>query len=704
MTLTFGLQVFTFICSILFGIFVLLKNPYKRASVILSVICLLISGWVFCGIVMSIQISSGIDPNITSRISMMIVSLIFDAFIYISLVFPYQESYNNNILTGFNVSCAISIFMALKGLYIREFEIVNHIGIRHFTSAVYFFVLYLISSTIYSLYNLLGKYFKTRSALNKNQLKYIFLGISVGIFFPLVFSLFLPIMGFNELFFIGEIGSIFFIAFTVYAVVKHRLLDIEVIFRKGIIYSVVFCAVIGTYAILAITIGQYLQSITGDGSLFINLISVFIILAGYKPLETFIENATDRIFFKKRYNYQQILNKLLHEIGSAISLNDLLLLIFGVIKDVMRSDRISIYLKDAKGKWEEIIPSEKSTTEAPLFKVIKLDDTMRKHLAEVKEIVLADEIDHRINSQMLPPNIKEKLVHIKDILKEKEISVCVPIHPKNGLIGALNLGDKLSGDIYTYQDMEFMSILAYHISIALENFRLRQQLEHAERLTVLGKLAGSLAHEIRNPITSIKAFFSLVNDDRESEADKKELANLASQEILRVEGLLDNLLNFARPSKPEISSICIKETIEETLAMIRLEKSSNNIEVIKNYSEDLPKVLADKKQLKQVFMNLIFNSIQAMPEGGTLQISVFHDEIEQAINISLIDSGCGIDEQHISKLFEPFFTTKTQGTGLGLSISRRIIHEHKGKIDIESKKGKGTSVNVCLPVSRSLIA
>jgi len=188
----------------------------------------------------------------------------------------------------------------------------------------------------------------------------------------------------------------------------------------------------------------------------------------------------------------------------------------------------------------------------------------------------------------------------------------------------------------------------------------------------------------------------MLNGD-ENENDIQEISELALTEIARVEGLLNNLLHFARLRKPEFSSMDIEEVLNETLIMTRSDCVLNNVQIHKNTGKRIPETFADRSQLKQVFLNLIQNALQAMPDGGTLQIGIAHCPEEDEVKITFTDSGRGIGKELLPRLFEPFFTTKTQGTGLGLNISHRIITAHKGRISVESKEGKGTSVHVILP-------
>jgi len=366
------------------------------------------------------------------------------------------------------------------------------------------------------------------------------------------------------------------------------------------------------------------------------------------------------------------------------------------ITETIKIDKISIWLKEEKEGWREIKIRDDPMNRAVVSEQFKINTALLKYLDQKREPILLEEIEHQINIQKMQDKTAKQLTLVKSILKGKNIAAIIPIVNNGELVGTLNLGSKLSGDIYTLQDLELLTILVNQTSVALENAKLKEQLERSEKLAVMGRFASGLAHEIRNPLTSIKAFFQMLNGG-EDEKDIQEISELALTEIERIEGLLNNLLHFARPQKPEFSGVKLEEVLNETLIMARSDCVLNNVQIHKNTGKRIPETFADRSQMKQVFLNLIQNALQAMPDGGTLQIDMAHCPEEDAVKITFTDSGCGIDKEHLPRLFEPFFTTKTQGTGLGLNISHRIITAHKGSISVESKEGKGTSVHVILP-------
>lgn len=222
------------------------------------------------------------------------------------------------------------------------------------------------------------------------------------------------------------------------------------------------------------------------------------------------------------------------------------------------------------------------------------------------------------------------------------------------------------------------------------------QLVEKEKLVILGKLAGGVGHELRNPLGTIKnaAYFlgmALENPGPEV----KEMIELIDQEVSRSEDIISSLLDFARQKSLIFRKVEIEKVVHEAL---RRNPVPDTIRVIILPEKNQPKILADSDKLLQVFNNFISNAFQAMQDGGTLTIMSAHPSSDW-MSISFTDTGSGISAEHMNRLFEPLFTTKTRGIGLGMVVSRTIIEAHGGSVDVRSEEGKGTVVTVNLPVS-----
>ena len=228
----------------------------------------------------------------------------------------------------------------------------------------------------------------------------------------------------------------------------------------------------------------------------------------------------------------------------------------------------------------------------------------------------------------------------------------------------------------------------------------QEQLIQAEKLTSLGQLAASIAHEINNPLAGVLVYIQLLLKKVTGDAFKSEEAlsylSKMETEIGRCSRIIRNLLDFARQTEPMLRLVDVNQVIEQVLAMVSRQAQLQKVEVVREFSPSLPKVMADFGQLQQIFTNLALNGIQAMPEGGRL--SVRSSAVDSEVRVDVQDTGCGISKEDMGKLFTPFFTTKVKGkgVGLGLAVVHGIIEKHKGRITVQSEVGKGTTFSVYL--------
>ena len=231
--------------------------------------------------------------------------------------------------------------------------------------------------------------------------------------------------------------------------------------------------------------------------------------------------------------------------------------------------------------------------------------------------------------------------------------------------------------------------------------KINEQLVRAAKLTSLGQLSANVAHEIRNPLTSIKMrLYSLKEESKKNSAPSEDL-NVIDEEISRMEGTVNNFLDFARPPELNLQSVDIGPILEGTVNLIAPKARSQGITIQKQLHDFPLELKIDREQIRQVFLNIMLNAIEAMPSGGILKIGTAKSEDKKSnkvLEINIRDTGTGIPQEIKNKITEPFFTTKAEGTGLGLFIASRIVKMHKGSLDIDSHSGKGTTVTLRIPV------
>jgi signal transduction histidine kinase len=272
----------------------------------------------------------------------------------------------------------------------------------------------------------------------------------------------------------------------------------------------------------------------------------------------------------------------------------------------------------------------------------------------------------------------------------------------NRLIGVLLLGPKENRAGFSKNELAFISSLTPQAAIALENALLyKEQRERfrrmlrADKLATIGELAAGAAHEIRNPLTAIKSSLQYLESKSADDSSRKILGT-ALQETERIDEILSALLSFSRPSEIKKEKHDLLETLGESLELISFQAKTQKVNLLKEFPSAPVWINGDKSQLKQLFLNLFLNALQAMKEGGQMKVEVSALG-GQRVLVAVTDSGEGIPEEDLDKIFDPFFTTKKGGTGLGLSICYTIVKTHHGDIEIKSKAGLGATALVKLP-------
>lgn len=403
----------------------------------------------------------------------------------------------------------------------------------------------------------------------------------------------------------------------------------------------------------------------------------------------------------------------LHQISKSmqtLDLEEILHLILEGVTRVIGFDRTRLYLIDEDKK--ELECKMAMGIEREKIKDIRLP------LDEKNSMVARSVLEKKsfnIENALTDSRVNKKL---KELFGLKSFAV-VPILGRDRVLGAITADNLFTDRIITPEKFESLITFANQAGLALENAKMYDELKsfntqleekikiatrnlrktqdkliQSEKMAALGKLSAGIAHEIKNPLTSIKLLVhSLAKEIQHNEIAKKDI-EVIENEIERVNQIINRFFDFARPKEPEFSSVDINQVLEEIIALISGEVKEWNIMIKKEFLP-LSFVRADEGQIKQVFLNLFLNAMQVMPNGGNLKISSRQNE--NYVQIEIQDEGEGIAEDIKNKLFEPFFTTKEEGIGLGLSIVKRIIEDHKGWIRIDNAKTKGAIVTIAFP-------
>jgi two-component system NtrC family sensor kinase len=303
--------------------------------------------------------------------------------------------------------------------------------------------------------------------------------------------------------------------------------------------------------------------------------------------------------------------------------------------------------------------------------------------------------------------------------------MAVPLMTSERTIGVI-IVTNLQTAMYTRDELSTLQTLASTLSVALENARLyddlkrllrereqaQERLIRTEKMAALGRLVASITHEINNPLQAMQMYLTLAEENLEGREGAENLLRyitIVGSEVERISTIVHRLRDFYRPSQVEVRRVAVHDVLDSVLELTHKQLQHSAVTVERRWASDLPRIDANPDRLKQVFLNLVLNAVDAMPEGGILSLSTARDVIsggeaqpdQPAVRIEFSDTGKGIPPEILSRIFEPFFTVKEQGVGLGLSVSYAIVRAHGGQISVDSHVGLGTVFTILLPTRQS---
>jgi signal transduction histidine kinase len=417
---------------------------------------------------------------------------------------------------------------------------------------------------------------------------------------------------------------------------------------------------------------------------------VIALVFWFPKLKETLQNLMRTLFFRRIADSEYLLNDLSHSIAE-----DSLVDFPGLLNYVMQAVRNATGVKKVKlllfrGKTVEISGDDSS-------RALTTDDVSNiiRYFATGELAVLER------------PETKD--VHIVAEMKSLEAHYVCPVFEERNLIGLLCLDRSIHGFPLPSDNLEQLLIISNQISSVLaksrlidEKLQLERKMLESEKLLSLGRLSASVAHEVKNPLSSIKSIVQVLREDAKRDEKSKEALSIIVNEVDRLTKVVNQLLQFARPAGGKKQSYKLSDILTGVLLVMRHEATKNGVSIHREDKDDIPLINAEEGALEEIFFNLIHNGIQAMPQGGALSITAGVDGgvgRGNVLEIRVTDSGPGVSAESADKIFEPFYTTKQTGTGLGLSIVRKRLEEMGGSVSVENlAAGAGTSFVVSLPV------
>ncbi len=555
----------------------------------------------------------------------------------------------------------------------------------------FFYVLFYLLLNLFSYYLLFRK-MRTSSGLERTQMLYFIVGSGVGWLgsegcFPIGWNLNVyPITNFLVVLYPIILG---------YAIVRHQLMDITVIVKKTLVFAGLFAASFGVFVSFAYLGAAVFENIVNNR--WIALIpSVFVIVLILRPLENFLVNATDKFLFQKKYDYRELLRTFSNEVLAVLDLNTLVNITVNKLVEVVKLENAALLLYD-KGK-EKFRMVSSGGPEATEY-ILDVGEGFIRDIQKSGRYVLRENPDRKND---LSEDIKQKFDELK-------AEVLIPLTHRDELVGVLSLGKKKSDEEFTQDDIAILLPLAKTLSIAITNAQLIEELSvaHAqsaqrEKMAVIGTLSAGINHEICNPLGIARGqcemFLLNLKDGIYKNKTHEELIEKA-QEIMqkvihetdRATVITRKLSSFAKPAKGLTEGdVHVGDELNEVVGLVEHDLKLDNIRVISKIAKDTHPISADRKQLQEIFFNIVRNAAQSIEGKGTITVSALNSG--SSVYVDIKDDGIGMNKEHMSQIFNPFFTTKEpgQGTGLGLFIVKQIVEKNNGHISVDSEPGKGT--------------
>lgn len=710
------------ITNLSLGFLVWARGRKNTLNALYSFVALSVASWCFA----VVPFRSALDPAdslLWCKILYVSPIAIVTSFLFFNFTFLSQERASRlaHLLPLFPALGILTLTL-WPGMVIQEVLFASGEKQIVFGPAYPIYFIFIIAYFCWSFIILSKQYFNS-SGISRMQIRYVFFGTFISANLGMITNLILPTLGIFSFNWLGQILTIIMSSFIAYAIVRYRLMDIKIILKRTLVYSMLLIITFSVYVFM-ILFSQNLGDRNHSEPTFRMFLSALLVAVGFEPLKRFFQRATDRIFFKSEYDQKVLLSRLSTMMRNTINLEKLCKDLTQTLMTKLTAKKMAILLVEeeppfviigAQEGFNELILALSSNN--PLIEYFNIQGVQ-------KELLVYNELKKQSEED---PSDRDLSVLIRE-MEKLDTTLVGPIYIKGRLIGLFFLGEKRSEDIYTEDEFSMLEIIFSQAGTSIENARLykrvheqmeelkknqSEQLMQSAKLASVGELAVSVAHEINNPLTGILGFTSLLLSEMSPDDPRTKDLKVIESEALRSRQIVRNLLDFSRSHGSKKEPVDINGVIRNTLTLIQYQAKTSNMNLIERFAKDLPPVHADADQLKQVFINLIKNAFDAMPKGGILTIetstlpekplvmnSAVHESAsEEMVMIQFKDSGMGIHPDHLQNIFDPFFTTKGRqmGTGLGLSISYNIIEKHGGRLEVESELGKGSNFMIKLP-------
>jgi two-component system NtrC family sensor kinase len=702
----------------------LLRGGRKRTNILFSGICLL--GALLNADVALVSIVS--DERLALRIDRTVhFFFVFSIPLYIRFVHVFLGIRGRRWLEVTALLLSISFLTIVPtDFYFNGFHYYSFGRIASAGALFHLFSAMTAFTVIYCLALLYRAMKESADNLQRNRIKYIFGGLG---FSTLLLALtILPVSGVP----VYPLGNFSFIpaVFLAYGILKYDLLDIGALIRRGTVYFLLTGILTALYILVIFLFHTFFLTAGSGDSFVLSLVLALIIVLLFTPLRERVQGLIDRLFFRGRYDYRELLREISGRLASLLSFPQIRELLIGAITEALQVEKVTLIIAE-EGVFR-------------LYDGKETDGTGEVPFEEIALLIRILGMEKRPLSRATAERCgvgetdREAIIRLFDHLGAVLV---IPLPAREGLAGLIALGQKKSGELFVDEDLELLTTMANQAATAIENSRsyeamealnhdlerkvekrtaalrevlaererTQQQLIRSESLAAIGQLVAGTAHELNNPIagamslveTSVEtiAGWEMQTDKREEVLDD---LRFSIGELRRSAAIIRSLLDLSRQTQTYVEAVDMNRAVDDALRVLHTQYKNLPLEIVKAYDDALPAVEGNFANLGQVLINIIRNALQALPEGKGRITLTTHQPSADIVAVECRDTGVGIPVASLKDIFKPFFTTKAvgRGTGLGLYLSHEIIRRHGGQIRVASAEGQGTVVTVELPCRR----
>src|SRR5215813_4547014 len=679
------------IVGLALGLSMLLRAGRPRVLTLYSVFALTVGGYYLAHFFQSVfaaSAQSGWSLRMAAGATLVLGALVPSAALGFFLEFLGVRP------SAYRYGRPVALLSAILGFAVGLTPLANNFWARLILS------IWVFSALSASVSLLLYRMRQSDSRIERARLAYLAIGAAASIVFAALDFLARYGIPFPTL---GPVISTLYLFFLAQTLLRLRLMDLHEFLGK-----------VASQTVLAVILAALFATLTlwveANASLFLfnTIVAAFVLIILLDPLRTKVEQRVVAVFFRERFELLRNLANLRARLANVIDVAEVATLVLDGFNETRRVTHASVYLL-AEDRPGYRLLDFRGPQPVPF-----LDTAAARGLlyaaAEGQKALLLENIERRIiEMRSRAPDRRrgrdelKRLNDMRGALSQMKAGISVPLVGNDRVIGFLNLWDERVPEAYASDEIALILEIAERLSTVIENSKLYEKMRERDRLAALGEMAAGLAHEIRNPLGAIKGAAQCL-EPRPRAGEEGEFLDVIVEEVNRLNGVVTQFLDYARPLKQSFGTVDINEVVGRTIRLIQNEIPAR-LALVVELGESLPSVEGDPEQLKQVLINLVQNAIQALGNApGTIRVRTrgpdrFADlrAAGEFVEIDVADDGPGIPPEQQPNIFVPFFTTKQKGTGLGLAICQRIVKSHGGSISVQSRVGDGSTFVVRLP-------